>query len=68
MVWSRNLWREVTREYIRRRTSDSQLSHLRVVEPHLESWHHLPFFLSICGVVEVLHTDERGKAVGDCVI
>jgi hypothetical protein len=35
---------------------------------NLESGDHLPLFLPVCGVVEVLHTDERSETVGDRVV
>jgi hypothetical protein len=35
---------------------------------HLERGEHLPLFLPVCGVMEVLHGDERGELVIDGVV
>lgn len=61
-------------EYIQHRTSTQRMRiHLYEKEKsarrtYLQSRDHLAFFLTISGVVEVLHGDEWGKTVVDSVI
>lgn len=66
--------REETREYIQHRTSTQQMS-IWLYErkeggerAYLQSRNHLTFFLTIRGVVEVLHRDEWGETVVDSVV